>query len=269
MTQTATPPPDTALIVNIAAYRFVTLDRLEQRRSLLCDLTHRLGLKGTILLSTEGINLFLAGSREAVDEFLEHLRREDAFADLPVKESFSQVPPFGCMKVKLKREIIPLGIDGIAPAETPAPALSAKSLRRWLDEGREVILLDVRNEYEIEHGTFENAVTLGLDHFRNLPAAVAQLPPDVRTQPIVMFCTGGIRCEKAGPFLLQQGFNEVYQLDGGILKYFEECGDAHYRGNCFVFDERVAVDPGLQPTDAPQIEAPAREVTPLSGSRNC
>jgi UPF0176 protein len=152
------------------------------------------------------------------------------------------------MLVKIKKEIIAFGVEGIDPARQPAPKLPARNLKQWLDEGRPVTLLDTRNDYEVRLGTFRGAVSPGIDHFRDFPAAVAKLPVELKAQPIVMFCTGGIRCEKAGPFMQREGFTNVHQLDGGILKYFEECGGAHYDGECFVFDRRVGVDPALQET---------------------
>lgn len=235
--------------VNIAAYRFVTLDDLERRRAELQELTARLQLKGTILLSEEGINLFVAGDRSATDELLRFLRDDPLLAGLQVKESFSDRQPFRRMLVKVKREIIAFGVEGVDPRQETAPHLPAKKLKQWLDEGRPVTLLDTRNDYEVRVGTFRNAVPIGVDHFREFPEAVRNLPEALRDQPVVTFCTGGIRCEKAAPYLLQQGFREVYQLDGGILKYFEDCGGEHYQGDCFVFDQRVALDPGLRETD--------------------
>lgn len=240
-----------APIVNIAAYRFVALRDLERRREQLRSLCLELHLKGTILLSPEGINLFLAGSRVAIDTFVAHLERDESLAGMTIKKSLSPTPPFARMKVKLKREIIPFGIEDVDPAGETAPAVDPQTLRNWLSEGRELTLLDVRNEYEIEHGTFAAARSLGIGHFRDLPGAVERLEEDLRRRPLVIFCTGGIRCEKAGPYLQQQGFREVYQLDGGILQYFAECGGEYYEGDCFVFDERVAVDPHLQPVTPP------------------
>jgi UPF0176 protein len=153
------------------------------------------------------------------------------------------------MLVKIKPEIIPLGISSIDPEAKPAPTISPQRLKAWLDEGRELVLLDTRNDYEVEYGTFEKAVKLDLQHFRNFPDVVRQLPSGFKDKPIVSFCTGGIRCEKAAPYLLEQGYKEVYQLAGGILQYFEECGDAHYKGDCYVFDKRVAVTPQLAPVN--------------------
>ncbi|QDT30847.1 sulfurtransferase [Thalassoglobus polymorphus] len=241
--------------VNIAAYQFVSLDQLERRREELRELCNRLALKGTILLTPEGINLFLAGSREAIDEFLSFIRSEPTLAEIPVKESFSDYQPFERMLVKIKEEIIAFGVDGVDPREKTSKKLPATKLKEWLDAGKEMILLDTRNDYEVRVGTFEDALPIGVDHFRDFPKAVEKLPEETKERPIVMFCTGGIRCEKAGPFMEQAGFKDVYQLEGGILKYFEECGGEHYTGECFVFDKRVALDPALKETETTQCYA--------------
>ncbi|MGY8769279.1 MAG: sulfurtransferase [Pirellulales bacterium] len=237
-------------IVNIAAYKFVSLNDLKKRRESLRLLCKELRIKGTILLSTEGINLFLAGTHTAVDQFLTTLTEDERLSDLEVKRSYTDYLPFNRMLVKVKKEIIAFGKEGIAPAVKTSKKLPPKELKKWLDEGKPFTLYDTRNDYEVKLGTFTNAVPAGVDHFREFPEAVAQLPEETKQQPVVMFCTGGIRCEKAGPFMEQAGFVEIYQLDGGILKYFEECGGEHYQGDCFVFDQRVAVDPQLQETDA-------------------
>lgn len=234
-------------IVNVAAYKFVRLDELPRRRDRLRTLCRELGLGGTILISPEGINLFLAGERAAVDSVLSTLRRDPLLADLDVKESLSHAQPFRRMLVKVKREIIPCSIPGIDPASAASPKIAPQQLKRWLDEGRPVTLLDTRNDYEIEEGTFRGAIDLKLKHFRHFAEAAQQLPGELKDCPVVIFCTGGIRCEKAGPLLEREGFREVYQLNGGILKYFEECGEEHWEGDCFVFDERIAVDPQLRP----------------------
>ncbi|MFG0333701.1 MAG: pseudouridine synthase, partial [Maioricimonas sp. JB049] len=218
--------------------------------------------KGTILLSQEGINLFVAGDRTGIDTLLEDLCGDPLLADLEVKESLSDEQPFERMLVKIKKEIIAFGVDGIDPAQQTSPKLPPQQLREWLAEGRKLTLLDVRNDYEVEVGTFEKAVPIGVDHFREFPQAAERLPEELRKQPVVMFCTGGIRCEKAGPMLEQAGFPEVYQLDGGILKYFEECGGEFYHGSCFVFDKRVAVDPELKETDVTQCFACQAPLTP-------
>jgi UPF0176 protein len=154
-----------------------------------------------------------------------------------------------------------MGVPGINPAEFTGPALSAKELKQWLDEGRDFVLLDTRNDYEIEIGTFEQATDLNIHHFRDFEAAVEKLPEESKQKPVVMFCTGGIRCEKASPLLLQKGFQEVYQLDGGIIKYFQEVGGAHYRGDCFIFDFRTSITPDCKETGLAQCEQCQQFVT--------
>ncbi len=234
--------------INLAGYRFAPLGELPELRDRLLRQTKLLGLRGTILLSTEGINLVIAGTRTATTEILATLRAIPGLADLTPKESSSAEQPFNRMLVKIKKEIIAFGVEGINPALRPTAKLSAATLKQWLDEGRPVTLLDTRNDYEIRMGTFRGARPAGINQFRDFPAAVAKLPATLKTQPVVMFCTGGIRCEKAGPLMEREGFTDVHQLDGGILKYFEDCGGAHYEGECFVFDRRVGVDPQLRET---------------------
>lgn len=235
-------------VVNLSAYKFAALDRLPERRDALRQACLNLGLKGTILLSPEGINLFVAGRRDAVDTLMATLRTVPGLHDLTAKESVTAAQPFGRMLVKIKREIIAFGVEGIDPARQPAPRLAPHTLKQWLDEGRPVTLLDTRNDYEVRAGSFRGALPARIDRFRDFPRAIRELPAQLKTQPIVTFCTGGIRCEKAAPLLQREGFQQVFQLDGGILKYFEECGSAHYEGACFVFDERGGVDARLQPT---------------------
>jgi UPF0176 protein len=234
--------------INISVYKFAPLTELPPLRARLLQLTKEQALRGTILLSPEGINLFVAGTRADVTKLLDALHAVSGLEDLTPKESISNEQPFNRMLVKIKKEIIAFGVDGIDPARRPTAKLSARTLKQWLDEGRPVTLLDTRNDYEVRMGTFRGAVPAGIGHFRDFPGAVAKLPAELKDQPIVMFCTGGIRCEKAGPFMEREGFTNVHQLDGGILKYFEECGGAHYDGECFVFDRRVGVDPQLRET---------------------
>ena len=242
----------TPVIVNISCYKFVALDQLPERKTAIRLRAAELNLKGTVLLSHEGINLFVAGPQQSIRDFVDFLREDPAFSDLAPKESVNEYQPFNRMLVKVKKEIIAFGIDNVAPGVHTSPKLPAVELRKWLDEGRKVHLLDTRNDYECKIGTFDNAIKLGIDHFREFPEAISKLPEELRDEPIVMFCTGGIRCEKAGPFMEMAGFRNVYQLDGGILKYFEEVGGEHYNGECFVFDQRVAVDPALQETPTTQ-----------------
>jgi UPF0176 protein len=247
--------------LNIAAYKFLPLSDLKSLRARLQTLCRTANLKGTILLSPEGINLFVAGAAPGIELLLGELRSWPGLEDLAPKVSETGHQPFRRMLVRLKKEIIAFGVPGIDPARRTSPKLSAQELKRWLDEGRPVTLLDTRNDYEVKLGTFRNALPIGIAHFREFPHAVARLPAELKEQPIVMFCTGGIRCEKAGPFMEREGFKSIFQLDGGILKYFEECGGEHYEGECFVFDQRVGVDPALQETGAAQCFACQ---TPLS-----
>ncbi len=232
----------------IAAYKFVPLADLRPLRERLLALCVGTSLKGTILLSPEGINLFLSGTVLDLDQMLGHLRALPGLADLETKVSESAARPFQRLKIKIKSQIIAFDDTAIDPARDPSPKLSAQTLKQWLDEGRPVTLLDTRNDYEVQCGTFTGAIDPGIATFRDFPSAVARLPDALKTQPVVIFCTGGIRCEKAGPYLAKQGFTQVLQLEGGILKYFEECSSAHYDGDCYVFDDRVAVDAELRET---------------------
>jgi RluA family pseudouridine synthase len=237
-------------VLNFAAYRFVELSELKELREELLVLCKDAGLKGTILLSVEGVNLFVAGSEQGIDRLMARLRQIPGLEDFVGKVSESDDQPFRRMLVRIKKEIISFGVEGIAPGQRTSPKLPAKELKRWLDEGRKITLLDTRNDYEVKLGTFAGAVVPDIRTFREFPKAVRELPQEMKDETIVMFCTGGIRCEKAGPFMEMEGFKNIYQLDGGILKYFEECGGDHYNGECFVFDQRVGVDPALQETDS-------------------
>lgn len=241
-------PMMAASFVNIAGYRFVALPDRDDLREPLRQRCQSLGLLGTILLSHEGINFFLSGKQEAIDGFLDHLERDERFIDIPLKVSYSEDCAFRKMNVRLKKEIISMGMEEIKPAEFTGPAISPQEFKQWLDEGRDVTVLDTRNDYEIRLGTFENAVDFDISTFRAFPEAVENSTLD-KQKPVVMFCTGGIRCEKASAVMLNAGFEDVRQIEGGILGYFEEVGGAHWKGDCFVFDRRVAVDPELNVTN--------------------
>jgi RluA family pseudouridine synthase len=236
-------------VTNISTYRFAALTGLKELRDELKESCKAWGLKGTILLSTEGINLFVAGSAESIDLLLGRLRTIPGLEDLTPKVSLSESQPFNRMLVRLKKEIISFGVEAVRPADYTSPKIAPRELKRWLDEGKSVTLLDTRNDYEVKLGTFKGAIDPEIRTFRAFPDAVRKLPEELKDQPVVMFCTGGIRCEKAGPFMEMEGFRQIYQLDGGILKYFEECGGDHYEGDCFVFDQRVGVDPALCESD--------------------
>ena len=233
-------------VKNISAYRFAALADLERIRASLCSRCRDWDLKGTIILSLEGINLSVAGGAAEIDQLLQVLRAIPGLEGLTPKVSESRDQPFGRMLVKIKKEIIAFGVPGIDPAQEPAPRVSARELKQWLDEGRPVTLLDARNDFEVSLGTFRGAVPIGIQHFREFPAAAMKLALTVQEHPIITFCTGGIRCEKAASFLMKMGFEPVFQLDGGILRYFEECGGDHFHGECFVFDQRVAISTDLR-----------------------
>lgn len=238
-----------ATITNISTYRFTPMSGLKELREALIRDCRNWDLKGTILLSTEGINLFVAGAGDDVDRLMAKLHALPGLEGLEPKVSLSDHQPFNRMLVRIKKEIIAFGVEGVDPSRHTSPKLAPRELKRWLDEGRPVTLLDTRNDYEVRVGTFRNAVIPHINTFREFPAAVDQLPDGLKEQPIVMFCTGGIRCEKAGPMMEMKGYKNVHQLDGGILKYFEECGGDHYDGECFVFDQRVGVDPALNESE--------------------
>ncbi|MFZ0107510.1 MAG: sulfurtransferase [Thiobacillus sp.] len=239
-------------VVNISCYKFITLSDREALKAALAQRCQALDLKGTILLAPEGINVFLAGSREAIDEMVAWLRADPRFADLQPKESLSASAPFRKLRVRLKKEIITMKMPLIRPEEGRAPSVAAATLKQWLDrgcddEGRPVVMLDTRNDYEVEAGTFEAAVDFDIGSFSEFPPQLARHRDEFAGKTVVSFCTGGIRCEKAAIHMQAVGIERAYQLEGGILKYFEEVGGAHYRGDCFVFDQREALSADLQP----------------------
>jgi len=236
-------------IHNIAGYKFISLAELPILQESLLQAGIKLDLKGTILLSNEGININIAGNTEAIHQFKAILQQDHRFADMTFRESFSEAQPFRKMKVKLRNEIITMRQEEIDPEQNRAPSLSPEQFKQWLDEKRDMMVLDTRNDYEVEFGTFDQAISLGLNDFSEFPEKSQHLAKD---KPIVMFCTGGIRCEKAAVYLLQQGYENVFQLAGGILNYFAEVGGAHYHGECFVFDGRVALDAELKTTGTQQ-----------------
>ncbi len=241
------------MTLNIAAYHFVHIDDpLTLARHL--ELHARISeVRGTILIAQEGINLFLAGESENILRFVDVLQADPRFAEIRIKQSHSDAQPFARLKVKVKSEIISFRRDGVSPLEQgSAPTVSPQVLARWIrqghdDAGRRLVLLDTRNREEVDHGTFSGALTLPIDNFVDLPEAMAPHLKDFGDATVVGFCTGGIRCEKAVLWLRNAGMDNVLQLDGGILGYFEDVGNVGFEGHCFVFDERVAVDAQLKP----------------------
>lgn len=253
-----------APIKNIAAYHFVPV---ADPVSLAAELQSRAEtgkLRGTVLVADEGINLFLAGEAPAIDDFLTQLRQDARFADLTAKVSASDAVPFSRLKVKVKPEIISFRQPQSSLESGRAPAVSPQDLARWIecgadDQGRRLVLLDTRNREEVAYGTFVDAMVLPIDNFTELPEAVLDRRESLADATVVSFCTGGIRCEKAALWMRAQGMDNVLQLDGGILGYFEAVGGSGYAGNCFVFDDRIALDPALAPIAAPIRPAEAAE----------
>lgn len=232
-------------ILNIATYRFVAIADPAALKTQLVPRAEALGLNGTILLAPEGINAFLAGAETAVRSFLALLDDDPRFAGLAVKESWSDTIPFTRFKIKLKQEIVTFRQSGLNPVSNPAPAMTAIELKRRLDAGDDIVLLDTRNDVEVAKGTFQNAKFWGNRNFTEFADVARANIDELRGKTVVSFCTGGIRCEKAAPFLQSLGAENVFQLQGGILRYFEEVGRDHYDGDCFVFDQRRAVDANL------------------------
>jgi UPF0176 protein len=239
-------------ILNVSAYLFTPIDDTHALRERLHARAEAAALKGTVLLAGEGINLFLAGEADALRGFLAWLRQDERFRALEAKESWSEQRPFRKLLVKVKREIIRMNHPAIRPHAGRAPAVGAATLARWLDAGhddagRPVVMLDTRNAFEVSHGRFRGAIDWGLGKFSDFPDAVLAHREELRGKTVVSYCTGGIRCEKAALFMAEAGVERVLQLEGGILRYFEQAGGRHFEGRCFVFDAREAVDADLAP----------------------
>ena len=235
--------------MNIAGYRFVDLDDRDELQAMFRSLCLDLGLKGTVLLAPEGINFFLAGNQTSIEQFTQVLDKDERFAAIPLKVSYTEYQPFNRMNVRKKNEIISVGLDHIRPADFTGEELEPRDFKAMLDAGESVHVLDTRNDYELRVGTFENAIDLDIRTFRAFPEAIQRLPESMKDEPVVMFCTGGIRCEKASAIMMEAGFTNVKQLKGGVLGYFEQVGGDHWNGDCFVFDQRVAVNPSLDETE--------------------
>ncbi|MCG6117746.1 MAG: sulfurtransferase [Aquimonas sp.] len=254
-------------VLNIAAYHFADLADPSALREQLRARCEAAGVKGSVLVAPEGLNLFLAGAEAAVESVLDFVRLLPGFSGLRVKRSWSAHVPFARLKIKLKKEIIAFGHDQCVPRTRRAPSVSPAQLREWIargcdDSGRRLVLVDTRNREELAYGRFENALQLPIDNFTDLTAALEPLKAELADAAVVSYCTGGIRCEKAALWMQDAGFAHVAQLDGGILDYFEQVGGFGWQGECFVFDARIALRPDLSPReDAPVPEA----VDPLAG----
>ncbi|WP_027996248.1 sulfurtransferase [Simplicispira psychrophila] len=237
-------------ILNISCYKFVPLPDAAVLRNTLQARASAAQLLGTILLAEEGINFFLAGHAEPVRAFIDTLRQDARFADLQPKESWSAQVPFRKMLVKVKREIIRMDHPAIVPSQGRAPSVDAPTLRRWLaqghdDTGRAVAMLDTRNDFEVDAGTFDGAIDWRISKFTEFPPALRAHKTELAGKTVVSFCTGGIRCEKAALLMREEGVEHVYQLEGGILKYFEQTDGNYYHNGCFVFDARRVLEPSL------------------------
>ena len=245
-------PPENSNVVIVALYKFTSLPQFEELRPPLQTAARKAGVRGTLLLAHEGINGTLAGSREAIECFLERLEREPTIGPLEVKFSFAEEQPFYRMKVRLKREIVTLGQPAVDPTNTVGTYVDPAEWNRLIDDP-DTLVIDTRNDYEVSIGTFENAVNPETSSFRDFADFVDEklkpLVKDRKPKNIAMFCTGGIRCEKSTSYLLQEGFENVFHLKGGILKYLETIpqDNSKWQGECFVFDGRVSVGHDLQP----------------------
>ena len=237
------------LFLNIAGYKFERLDSLDMLIPEFQDKCDELELKGSVYLSPRGINFSISGTEENIEKYIEFMENDSRFLNIPLKRTYSETQPFRRMKVRLKKEIISLGRDDIDPRELTGEYVSPQELLSMYENNEDVVVLDTRNEYETRVGLFENAVDLQLDTFRDFPKAIEQLPEEYKDKKIVMYCTGGIRCEKASAVMLKAGFTDVKQLEGGVLDYFKETGGKYWNGDCFVFDERVALDTDLNETE--------------------
>jgi UPF0176 protein len=237
-------------VLNFATYRFVALEDPLLVRDWLREVSLKHHVRGTILLAHEGINLFVAALESDARAWLEEVETDERFSHLGAKESWSASIPYRKLVCKVRPEIIRMNEPGIVQMNGRAPAVDAITLKRWLDAGVDdngtpVVMLDTRNQFEVDMGTFDDAISWNIQRFTEFPQATNAHAPDLKDKTVVSFCTGGIRCEKAAIYLRQAGVNAL-QLEGGILKYFEQTGGAHYTGNCFVFDDRAILDTSLK-----------------------
>ncbi len=243
-------------IVVVALYKFVTLENYPDLRQPLLDVMLENGVKGTLLLAREGINGTIAGPRAGMDAVLGWLRSDPRLSDLDHKESLCDEMPFYRTKVKLKKEIVTIGVEGVSPNEKVGTYVEPADWNALISDP-EMLLIDTRNDYEVSIGTFEGAIDPQTKSFREFPEYVKAHYDPAKHKKVAMFCTGGIRCEKASSYMLQQGFDEVFHLKGGILKYFEEVPleQSRWNGECFVFDNRVTVRHDLAPGSFDQCHA--------------
>ncbi len=245
-----------------ALYRFVRLEDFEEMREPLRQFMLEHGIRGTLLLAREGINGTVAGPHEAIAALKARLGEDPRFDGIDYKDSETDIMPFHRTKVKLKREIVTMGVEGIDPRRSVGTYVKPREWNRLIQDP-EVLLIDTRNEYEVDVGTFKNAVNPETETFREFPEYVKQNLDPQKHRKVAMFCTGGIRCEKSTAYLKEQGFEEVYHLEGGVLRYFEEVPEEEslWQGECFVFDDRVAVNHRLERGNYDQCHACRRPIT--------
>ncbi|MDA9845474.1 rhodanese-like domain-containing protein [Acidimicrobiia bacterium] len=236
-------------IANITGYKFIPIKNELVLQETILQRSKNLNLKGTVLISRKGINFSVSGNKNNIDKFLLFIRSDSRFADVDVKITYNEYQPFRKMLVRIKKEIISMGIEEIDPFQFTGQKISPKELNKKLNNNEDIVLLDTRNEYEVRLGTFKNAIDLNLDSFRDFPKEIEKLRKKLNGKEVVMFCTGGIRCEKASALMLKNGFENIQQIDGGVINYFKETGGRHWNGDCFVFDDRVALDKDLLETD--------------------
>lgn len=234
-------------IVIASFYKFTSLDGYEAMREPMLAAMHAIGIKGTVILAEEGVNGGFAGSRAQMEEFYRYMRQDARLADLRFKETFDTENPFEKAKVKLRKEIVTIGLGGVDPLKTVGTYLTPEEWHEFIQDP-EVLIIDTRNDYEYELGTFKNAINPKTENFRDFPEYVKQQLSDKKDRKIAMCCTGGIRCEKSTAYLKEQGFTEVYHLKDGILNYMQTipAEQSLWEGDCFVFDNRVALNQKLE-----------------------
>jgi UPF0176 protein len=251
-----------AQITICALYKFVSLPDFKDLRIPLQDKMEQLGIKGTLLLAHEGINGTVSGEQQGIDNLLDWLNQDSRLNPISFKVSYDDAHPFYRTKVKLKKEIVTMGQEDIDPTQVVGTYVSPDDWNQLISDP-EVLVVDTRNDYEIELGTFKNAVNPNTDTFRQFPEYVEKNLDPAKHKKVAMFCTGGIRCEKSTAFMKQQGFEEVYHLEGGILQYLEDIPkeSSMWEGDCFVFDNRVAVSHGVEVADYDQCYACRMPIT--------
>jgi UPF0176 protein len=236
-------------IANITGYKFTPIDDELLLRETILKYSTDLNLKGTVLISSKGLNFSVSGTKKNIDNFIVFIHSDKRFSDVDIKITYNKYQPFRKMLVRIKKEIISMGVEEINPFQFTGQKISPKELNNKLDNNEEIVLLDTRNEYEVRLGTFKNALDLDLDSFRDFPEEIEKLREELNGKEVVMFCTGGIRCEKASALMLKNGFENIKQIEGGVINYFQETGGKHWNGDCFVFDDRVALNKNLAETD--------------------